>query len=605
MASEDLSELVICSTSFDVIPLSRMVELAEFGEVEKTEHWYTGLARVMMQAGYYAAAIENFRRALDISPYQWVAMEGRARCLRSVWRREEAIEWMEKCVQAVPANLWQVVAELREDIGEWKLELGNLDDTIEAAERELKRDYFNFLSYETYLRLWALRRGRRPGEIIELLKDLDRHESGNSTRSLLVQMISYGYDIYESIGLAAVTIGGSEGATVLEIMRNAIDDGIIAADKNTDNLWPSVNVRIFAGKFSYRYLNNVDLATAFWESGLQLIADHFGDTLKYDCSIERGTCSTHLAEVFFQKAVEAKDEGGDYESWIAKLQRLSTFADSLRSETELRKTFGTGYPTRLYGIWLREHGNADDSRWRECLRPYILHSIEFLTDDDLSNDQWGYSTLGRTLLHAGDLENGLAALAVTLKAMEASQAQHACSLEVRSGEAVIKFTEAVDPPGVSDPSPSRQLIPPTKPLVEEPSSASETPQTDRGPQPVLSKLPRVKLSSFSDAFWICDGPCTTPHHTYRELHFCIICNDTCFCEKCILLVKGSRSSSGDDQSEPKRLPYRKCSPDHTFVQAYPIRELGNKNLAATIRDGYVELNTEWLMSLKAQWTSTE
>src|ERR1700743_510367 len=62
-----------------------------------------------------------------------------------------------------------------------------------------------------------------------------------------------------------------------------------------------------------------------------------------------------------------------------------------------------------------------------------------------------------------------------------------------------------------------------------------------------STRPRVKLSSFMENFRGCDGDCTTVKQDYRELHFCQICYDTCFCENCIKLVK------------EKKLPFRHCS----------------------------------------------
>ena len=90
-------------------------------------------------------------------------------------------------------------------------------------------------------------------------------------------------------------------------------------------------------------------------------------------------------------------------------------------------------------------------------------------------------------------------------------------------------------------------------------------------------------------FWRCDGPCTTSLRTYHELHFCWICNDTCFCEECLKLLKENK------------LPYRHCSVGHDWVQTYPIPE-GTNDLAASIREGYVEIHQEWLSKLQEQWT---
>ena len=142
--------------------------------------------------------------------------------------------------------------------------------------------------------------------------------------------------------------------------------------------------------------------------------------------------------------------------------------------------------------------------------------------------------------------------------------------------------------------------------LAEPTAEPPVAQPENVEQPA-SKLPRVKLSSFSDKFWTCSGPCTTAGRSYQELYFCQICMETCFCEKCIVLVKGgasgTNSGAGDPSQSNARLPYRHCGPDHTFVQAYPIPDLGKKDMAATIREGYVELHQEWLDTLKAEWTT--
>jgi hypothetical protein len=118
---------------------------------------------------------------------------------------------------------------------------------------------------------------------------------------------------------------------------------------------------------------------------------------------------------------------------------------------------------------------------------------------------------------------------------------------------------------------------------------SEEQQGENGSTRNPTTLPRVTLSDFT-TFWSCDGPCTTSTYKYRELHFCRICNNTCFCEECILLLKGNK------------LPYRYCNPDHEWIQGLPAPKEMNDLAAASIRDGYVELHQEWLAKLREQWS---
>ena len=91
----------------------------------------------------------------------------------------------------------------------------------------------------------------------------------------------------------------------------------------------------------------------------------------------------------------------------------------------------------------------------------------------------------------------------------------------------------------------------------------------------------------------CDGPCNTRFRKYkdppyRELYSCEDCVDTDFCEDCILIVKRGE------------LPYRKCSPDHTFVQVFPIPE-EVRDVAARWVDGKMEVQRDWLDALRKEW----
>ena len=156
----------------------------------------------------------------------------------------------------------------------------------------------------------------------------------------------------------------------------------------------------------------------FWEAALQLIANNFNDPIKYNFIEERATCTVHLSEVYFSKAVAAGKVGGDYKTWIDKLQGLASFSKSLQGEREFVFEYGTGYPSQLYGIWLREYEHAEESVWKDCFRSSVLEGIELLSDDDPSNDHVGYAALARTLLHAGDIDGALSALSVTTKALE-------------------------------------------------------------------------------------------------------------------------------------------------------------------------------------------
>jgi hypothetical protein len=103
----------------------------------------------------------------------------------------------------------------------------------------------------------------------------------------------------------------------------------------------------------------------------------------------------------------------------------------------------------------------------------------------------------------------------------------------------------------------------------------------------------LKAINFAAKRYRCNGPCTSLNfcskENYSEMYFCLECRDTTFCEDCVVIAKNGE------------LPYRKCSPDHEFVQFFPVPEEA-KDVAAKFVDGKtMEVNREWLDSLRREW----
>lgn len=120
-------------------------------------------------------------------------------------------------------------------------------------------------------------------------------------------------------------------------------------------------------------------------------------------------------------------------------------------------------------------------------------------------------------------------------------------------------------------------------VVLTPESASSNPD----------KLKDLETIGFTPGYFQCDGLCTTQFHnykkTYTELHFCRDCLDTCFCEDCFPVARRGE------------LPYRKCSPEHQFVQLLPVPDEA-RDVAACFVDGKMEVRKEWLDALRREWS---
>jgi tetratricopeptide (TPR) repeat protein len=95
-------------------------------------------------------------------------------------------------------------------------------------------------------------------------------------------------------------------------------------------------------------------------------------------------------------------------------------------------------------------------------------------------------------------------------------------------------------------------------------------------------------------YWLCDGPCKTQFNSYKEplyneLYFCEDCLAACFCEECFPILKKGE------------LPFRKCSPEHTFLQVYPVPKEAKDVAARFVDMKKVEVQKDWLDALRKAW----
>jgi hypothetical protein len=275
-------------------------------------------------------------------------------------------------------------------------------------------------------------------------REVDQHETNirGHACSSLVELLSYGYDIGDSVGEAITKVGGTTGSEVLEIMQKAFEEAIVIADKHHSR-WAGIQVQIYRCEYYSRHSGpkEIDKSIIYWESALQFIDDHLDRSPTY-FSYERNQCKIRLSEAFFQKAVEARKNGGDPGPWVSGLRDLSSQLMSIGDQTI---TGGNDYASHLYGIWLRKYGSAEENVWRAYFRASIMEGIKRLSNDDPSN---GYASLARTLLHTGDVDNGLATLSLTLKPLELCQAKEQQKARARHSD-----VESRDPGSPSSTTP--------------------------------------------------------------------------------------------------------------------------------------------------------
>ena len=259
-------------------------------------------------------------------------------------------------------------------------------------------------------------------------------------------------------------------------------------------------------------------------------------------------------------------------------------------------------------MWLHEYANAEEEVWRECIRPSIKQALYLLSDEDPWNDQRAYAQLGQALLLAGDVLNASIALGVSTKPLEEQcSSQQQLDHEENTLELVSTTTESAKqhPEGSTEQAAryrvgdSAASLPPDHQDIDSttaedvpvdalegcPAQVTAAPDDDDNKSAVSTVNP--KYAGF-ECLWGCDGRCETPQESYAELYFCRVCNDVCFCEKCIVLVRNDE------------LPFRCCAKDHPFVRAFPMIEEARRVTDALVERRF-EVQQAWLEGLRKVW----
>lgn len=104
---------------------------------------------------------------------------------------------------------------------------------------------------------------------------------------------------------------------------------------------------------------------------------------------------------------------------VTKLKQLaSTTSVDPDGDGDIFALYTPGYPSLLYGRWLRDYEKAPPAVWRKCFRARILEQMNGLDDDDPTNDTAACQKLAISLLQAGDRKNAGLILAILFGTLE-------------------------------------------------------------------------------------------------------------------------------------------------------------------------------------------
>ena len=619
------------------IPLDAIESIANVEPLQRTEHYYAGLAWIMMEAGdpayteraveYTERAIEHFKKALELNPGGWVAMEGLARCYGdNLHESQIAIQCMEDAIRNLPqtGDLEEIEFYFLTRISNWTLQLGNDQESVSRAQTayEASRQYYYGTAYESdssILRsikcyIEALYRIGNYDRIIELLYELDNTETCEQDTSLWTSFLQAQYYIeYEN------SVFNKVGKITRVVKSDALQSFMEASIKRSINLDADsiaedqvVWLADQAAEWQYSYALRPEESIELWESIITLV-DQSNGIVQRSQTFYRTRAAEFLSMMYLDAAKVVRNNGGDASAHVSKLENLANHKQGSK------RYYRASYPALVLGMWLHEFGQAEEEVWRACIRPSIKQALYLLSDEDPWNDQLAYAQLGKALLLAGDTLNASIALGVTTKPLDeqGNSPQQSSDEEnvnrerfellptaAELAELHLKVdTEQATERQVEDPSASNSLDRQDTQLNEQeavPVSAleyspgqgegeemnEETATSDRDDdKSTVSTNPKYAGFGY---FWSCDGPCKSPQQSYAEIYFCRICNDVCFCEKCIQLVRNDE------------MPFRRCAKDHPFVRVFPMVEKARRVTDALVERRF-EVQQAWLDGLRKVW----
>ena len=612
------------------IPLDAIESIAYTEPLQKSEHYYAGIAWIMMEAEdttYAERAVEYFQKALELKPGGWVALEGLARCYGDVLDEfKTAIQCMEDARRSLPQtdDFEGVDFFLEERISGWLLQLGNDQESVGRAQTayEASREWLygtGFASDSSILRsikhyTEALYRTGRYDQIIELLYELDQRETLIPDTSLwTIYMQSQYYTWYNNLIFDKVgNITRVVKSHALQSFMRASIEKSISLDADSIAQKKSVWLADQAAKWQYSYALQPEESIKLWERIVALI-DQSSSVVQQSQAFFRTRASEFLSMLYFDAAKNSRNDGGDASAHISKLENL---AKHVQGSTQY---YRASYSGLVFGMWLHEYGQAEERIWTACIKPSIKQALYLLGDDDPWNDQHAYAQLGRALLLAGDILNASIALGVTTRPLEEQRnspqqldreeivKQDTSELVPNVTELGIQhveeYTEQAADRQIEDLStssaPDRQNtgsaeegdVPVSAPDcrlreegIENTTGQIAAPDGDDD-ESVVSINPRY--AGF-DCMWTCDGPCESPQESYAEIYFCRVCNDVCFCGKCIELVRNNK------------MPFRYCGKDHPFVRVFPMIEEARRVADALVERRF-EVQQAWLDGLRKVW----
>jgi tetratricopeptide (TPR) repeat protein len=307
---------------------------------------------VMEKANQTGAAIEMYKKAIEADPQSWRAHKGLGRCY---------LEWNDP---SAAETSFATTLPLVEPISKWE-------------HMETSCAIINVKS----------ERGQHQAAVEEALELYRQFPDSPEVLSLYVQCLFRLQDFSTIANLAETHIKSFDGfcsfhrvqqevAIALrqtkrtEPILTCIPPGCIKKDRVAKMPW----LAVWLAEFRYECAEDRSIAVGEFEHFLKPeFRAAVSTELQWSLSYPSYTAWSKLTAIYFEKAIEESQRGGNAEEWIAKLKGFVDTGVTLE---------GVPQPAMTLGYYLREIEKADESEWKPAFRIYISKILQKLSEQD-------------------------------------------------------------------------------------------------------------------------------------------------------------------------------------------------------------------------------
>jgi tetratricopeptide (TPR) repeat protein len=376
--------------------LGEIEAIANLVPLPKNEHWYTGVAWIMMEANEPAhtrKAIEYFNKARSVASGAWVAFEGLAICHGNLGFYYEAVDLMNEAIQLLPqtADYLGIDFHLRSKMGTWQRELGDvnaaLQVTPQAYEGSLEfpypsqsaSDHHILLAIRNYF--LAMYDMYKFEDIIHFLHDLDARTTSDEGRSMWIVFLRaqsedmYDVDLLSKLGVMRRSLDSN---LIVPLMRTSTERAVPLQSKifsNSGNLLLTIQCITWL----YEVLSEQEYAAELCQKAISLI-DESDATTQQDSWWCRDKIAAILSAYYLKTAIALKEKGGDFASTVTMLDTLAYHRQGGK------KYVRASDPALFMGEWLHDYANAEDKVWMMYFKPSVTRALHLLSDNDPWND---------------------------------------------------------------------------------------------------------------------------------------------------------------------------------------------------------------------------